>query len=291
MEEFMWNPWHGCHKCSEGCVNCYMYEQDKFYGKDSNKVTISKTQFRLPVRKVKNKKAEKYELQYKIPSGSMIMTCMTSDFFIEEADIWRIEAWEFMHTRKDCFFQIITKRPERIWQCLPDNWLDGWHNVMINVTAENQERAWERIPILLNLPIKHKGIIIAPMLEKMDIRPFLSSGEIERVSVAGESKSDGFGRILDYNWVVDIAEQCKEYDTNFYFHQTGSRLLKDNKIIKIPRRDEKELANFYRIDIIENELNWEQTVKEIELQDLAEDAHRVYKQLTLNDLINKEKKT
>lgn len=18
-----WNPWHGCHKCSEGCQNCY----------------------------------------------------------------------------------------------------------------------------------------------------------------------------------------------------------------------------------------------------------------------------
>ena len=21
----IWNPWHGCVKCSEGCKNCYMY--------------------------------------------------------------------------------------------------------------------------------------------------------------------------------------------------------------------------------------------------------------------------
>lgn len=25
----IWNPWHGCVKCSEGCENCYMYYLDK----------------------------------------------------------------------------------------------------------------------------------------------------------------------------------------------------------------------------------------------------------------------
>lgn len=24
----IWNPWHGCRKCSEGCRNCYMYYLD-----------------------------------------------------------------------------------------------------------------------------------------------------------------------------------------------------------------------------------------------------------------------
>ena len=286
----MWNPWHGCHKCSEGCLRCYMYEQDKNYGVNSNTVRVTRSGFRLPVQKVRNKenkRVEKYELTYKIPSGSLIMTCMTSDFFIEEADIWRQDAWQFIHERRDCLFQIITKRPERIKQCLPDNWLNGWNNVIISVTAENENRAWERVPILLDLPIKHKGIVIAPMLEHMDIKPFLSSGEIEQVSISGESYIgwDGIARVLKMSWVKDIKQQCEEYDVPFRFHQTGSRLeLENGRILHINKRDEHGLADFYDLNIEEaGGINWKMTAEELELQSLAENAHRIYKQLTLDD--------
>lgn len=30
----IWNPWHGCKKCSEGCQNCYMYFLDAQRGKN-----------------------------------------------------------------------------------------------------------------------------------------------------------------------------------------------------------------------------------------------------------------
>ena len=30
----IWNPWHGCIKCSEGCQNCYMYYLDSLRDKD-----------------------------------------------------------------------------------------------------------------------------------------------------------------------------------------------------------------------------------------------------------------
>lgn len=291
-DRYMWNPWHGCHKCSEGCIRCYMYEQDKNFGVKSDVVRLSKTGFRLPIQKIRNKndgrKIEKYEMQYKIPSGSMIMTCMTSDFFIEEADVWRIDAWKYIHERYDCLFQIITKRPERISQSLPSDWLTGWNNVIINVTIENENRAWERVPILLELPIKHMCLTIAPMLEQMDIRPFLSSGLIEHVNVGGESYNgyEGLSRKLKMTWVIDIMEQCKEYDVDFTFHQTGSRLqLKDNRIITIKHRDEYELARFYNLDFKSSqELNWKLTAKELEIQKRDEDANRVYRQITLEDI-------
>lgn len=291
-EIIIWNPWHGCHKCSEGCLRCYMYEMDKNYGRQSDKVIQSRTGFRLPVQRTraKNKSTQKYELEYKIPSGSHIMVCLSSDFFIEEADVWRHDAWEFIHERKDCLFEIITKRPERISQCLPDNWLYGWNNVIINVTAENENRAWERIPILLDLPIKHIGIVIEPMLEQMDIRPYLSSGLIERVTVGGESYKgfEGLARELHLDWVKDIQQQCKEYEVPFNFHQTGTRLKVDNnKIITVMKKtDEYGLAKFYGFDIEEaGGINWRATAEELELQALAENAHRIYKQLTLEDII------
>ena len=33
----IWNPWHGCKKCSEGCANCYMYFLDAQRGKNGRK--------------------------------------------------------------------------------------------------------------------------------------------------------------------------------------------------------------------------------------------------------------
>ena len=49
----LWNAWHGCHKISAGCQNCYMFRRDAKYGKDS--IVVTKTaNFRLPVMKKKD---------------------------------------------------------------------------------------------------------------------------------------------------------------------------------------------------------------------------------------------
>lgn len=42
LNDKIWNPWHGCHKCSEGCQNCYAYFMDKRYGRDTNEVVRNK---------------------------------------------------------------------------------------------------------------------------------------------------------------------------------------------------------------------------------------------------------
>ena len=118
MKNGLWNPWHGCHKCSPGCKNCYVFYLDGIRNKDSNIVTKSKTNFNLPLKK--NRAGE-----YKIAAGSEIATCFTSDFFIEEADIWRSDAWEIIKQRKDVDFLICTKRIERFNTCIPEDWNDG----------------------------------------------------------------------------------------------------------------------------------------------------------------------
>lgn len=149
----IWNPWHGCLKYSEGCKNCYMYYLDKIRGNSGAYIYKVKANFYYPL--AKNRQGE-----YKIKSGEQIRVCMTSDFFLKEADEWREEAWRIIKARSDVIFILITKRAERIRACLPKNWGDGWENVFLHVTCENQKRADERIPILLNLPFKHKGIML-----------------------------------------------------------------------------------------------------------------------------------
>ena len=93
----MWNPWHGCHKCSPGCKNCYVFYLDSLRNKDANVITKSKTNFNMPLKK------DRYG-NFKLNTNKEVATCFTSDFFIEEADEWRSEAWEIIKQRNDIRF-------------------------------------------------------------------------------------------------------------------------------------------------------------------------------------------
>ena len=226
-----WNPWHGCIKCSEGCRNCYVYYLDRMRGKSGADVYKTKTAFKYPLSKDRTKK-------YKIQSGEMISVCMTSDFFLEEADEWRPEAWEMMRIRSDVIFLLLTKRPERIQKCLPSNWGTGWDNIFLNVTCENQTRADERIPLLLELPFKHKGLHLAPLLGPISIGKYLDSGQIEQVACGGENY--GGSRPCDFEWVKALREQCVSRDITFCFMETGTNFIKDGQAYRI---NSKELQN------------------------------------------------
>ena len=209
----MWNPWHGCTKKSEGCKHCYMYFLDKQRGGDGSRIYKVKNNFEYPLSKDKNGR-------YKIKSGEHIRVCMTSDFFLEEADKWREDAWKIMHKRSDVVFILITKRPERIAQVFPSDWGDGYENVQLNVTCENQQRADERIPILFNLPFKHKGIVAAPFIGSVSIKEYIPAGQIEQV-IAGGENYDG-SRPLNYEWVKQLYDECVGADITFCFMETGN---------------------------------------------------------------------
>src|SRR3990167_10389978 len=100
-----WNPWIGCHKVSAGCKSCYMYRDVTFYGGDPNVVRRGKTTFNAPLR-------------WHHKPGSLIFPCSWSDFFIEEADEWRDEAWAIMRNTPYVYL-VLTKRIERAFSHMP----------------------------------------------------------------------------------------------------------------------------------------------------------------------------
>jgi len=214
-----------------------MYRRDESIGKDSS--VVHKTEnFDLPVRILKSGKNKGL---YKIPIRSHIWTCFSSDFFHPEADDWREEAWDMMYERSDCSFFMITKRPERIAEHLPENWGKGWEHVTIAVTCENQEMADLRLPVYLSLPLFQHSVMIEPMLTAVDLQPYIEgyraedgSPVIKHVSVGGESGPEA--RVCDYTWVEDVHKQCMENGISFYYHQTGAKLMKDGKLYNIPRK-------------------------------------------------------
>ena len=215
----IWNPWHGCVKISEGCENCYMYFLDQSRDKVGSEIYLT-ANARYPLSKDRKGR-------YKIQSGEQISVCMTSDFFLEEADQWRADAWNVMRERSDVIFYLLTKRPQRVAECLPPDWGDGWENIFFNVTCENQRRADERMPILLELPFKHKGVQCAPFIGPVTLDRWLDSGQIEQVICGGENY--GGRRPCHFEWVKALREECVSHDITFCFVETGTVFIKDGK--------------------------------------------------------------
>jgi protein gp37 len=201
----IWNLWHGCHKLSAGCRHCYVYRGDLKRGIDSTVVFKTKL-FDLPVQRKRNG-------DYKIPSGTLVYTCFTSDFFLEDADVWRKEAWEMIRQRSDLRFMIITKRIDRLQKSLPDDWGDGYDNVTICCTVETQDRADYRLPIYKEAPIKHKIIICEPLLERIDLSGYDIGSWAEQVVAGGESGYNA--RPCNFDWVMELHNVCMQQNVSF----------------------------------------------------------------------------
>lgn len=234
-----WNPWHGCTKISPGCKYCYVYRQDEMYGSEIGSNIARKTaNFDLPIKRKRDK-------SYKIPSGKVVFTCFTSDFLLKDADEWRPECWNMIRERKDLYFYYFTKRIDRFMDCVPDDWGDGYDNVMVGCTIENQAMADYRLPIFKSVPIKHKSLTIAPLLEHVDVSNYLDE-TIEEVSVGGESGVNA--RPCNYDWILDLRRQCVEKNVPFRFHQTGAYFIKDGKMYRIHRKYQLSQAHKAGID-------------------------------------------
>ena len=181
---------------------------------------------------------------YKMKPG-MVYTCFSTDFLIEEADLWRGECWEMIRQRQDCTFLFLTKRIERFMDCVPADWGEGYDNVVVCCTVENQQNADKKLSVFQTLPIKHKCITAQPLLERIDMEQYLDG--IELVVVGGES--DYRARPLDYEWVLDIHQQCIRKNVDFEFRQLGTHFIKDGKKYKLKTKDLCSQARKAGIDI------------------------------------------
>ena len=109
----------------------------------------------------------------------------------------------------------------------------GYENVTVCCTIENQLNADKKLSVFRSLPIKHKCITAQPLIERVNLEPYLDG--VELVVVGGESDKDA--RPLDYDWVLDIREQCIRKQVDFEFRQCGTHFIKDGRQYKLQIRD------------------------------------------------------
>ena len=61
------------------------------------------------------------------------------------------------------------------------------------------------------------------------------------VTVGCESGNEA--RVFDYDWVLNIREQCIKAGVPFHFKQTGAHFRKDGKLYNIPRSQQMVQAH------------------------------------------------
>ena len=128
---------------------------------------------------------------------------------------------------------------------------------MFNVTCENQHRADERIPILLELPFKHKGIMCAPFIGFVSIAEYLPVGQIEQVLCDGENY--GGARLCHYEWVKKFHDECAEYNVTFVFCRIGRRFVKDGKTYKLEGNIQSQQAHKSGLSFRGKPIEWKLT--------------------------------
>jgi protein gp37 len=202
-----WNPWRGCTKVSAGCKNCYMFTQQRQYGNDPSIVLRTKTWGKPYIWNQLAEQEQTYEF---------VFTCSWSDWFHETADPWRDEAWEVIRNTPNLIYQILTKRPERIKEHLPTGWKNGWHNVWLGVSVENNQYVG-RADLLREIPARVRFISYEPALGPLDQ---LNLKGIHWVIYGGES-GPGF-RPHDVQWARDMRARCEEQGIAFFYKQSAA---------------------------------------------------------------------
>jgi len=207
-----WNPWQGCHKVSPACKFCYMYREKARYGQN-------------PTVVVRSKRAT-FDAPLKWLDPAMVFTCSWSDWFVEEADPWRGEAYEIIRRTPHLTYQILTKRPERIVSgrplervCWPlpsrvGNWPDPpLPNVWLGVSVESPVYL-HRVDELRGIPAALRFLSLEPLLEDLGQLDLTGIGW---VIVGGES-GPGVRPMLP-EWVRSIRDQCRAVGVPFFVKQ------------------------------------------------------------------------
>lgn len=169
--EKSWNPLSGCSPVSEGCANCYAERMAKRlagrygYPKDEPfRVTDHDDRFQDPIKWKKPRR---------------IFVCSMGDLFheaVRESDIGLVI---YMMRRANWHsYMILTKRPQRMLHFFANK---EWNNdhIWLGVSVENQKRADERIPILLQIPAKVRFVSAEPLLDNIDFSPWIGYNPIK----------------------------------------------------------------------------------------------------------------
>ncbi len=234
------NPWIGCTEVSPGCDNCYARELAKRYGwtewgAHQPRVLTKDANWAKPI--TWNYKAGQAGRRDRVFCASL------ADVFDPEVPPeWRERLWALIAKTPNLDWLLLTKRPSAIRKMLPENWGQGWPNVWLGTSVEDQARAW-RIEKLIEVPAVVRFLSCEPLLGPLDLFPLVhvrcghgsfapepdspcqpcgcwpDRAAIDWVIVGGESGVKG--RPMSPQWARDLRDQCVAAGVAYHFKQWG----------------------------------------------------------------------
>ena len=223
------NPWIGCQRVSPGCQHCYAETLNKRWGNDNwgkaaERRVTSDANWRQPERW--HRLAEFDGVRRRVFCASM------ADVFENRGDLDapRARLFELIDRTPFLDWQLLTKRPEHVNQLCPVDWLSSWpRHVWIGTTVEDQERALERIPRLIDIDAPIRFLSCEPLLGPVDLTPWLvdNCGRTDLIQwvIAGGESGAGH-RPLNTAWARGLLGQCAQGGVPFFFKQVGGHTAK-----------------------------------------------------------------
>lgn len=253
-----WNPLTGCTPISPGCDNCYakrlIQRLPNLHGFDVWENEGGPSPFwRIETH------PERLRQPLKWSKPRSIFVCSLSDLFHSGAGSFIHAVFAVMAQSPQHLFMLLTKRPKNAQKYLTDpetperidnaavelgmchaNLLDRWPlpNVWLGVTAENQEMADSRIPILLETPAARRFVSVEPMLGQVDLfAACFNDSKVSDMNVRFGRNHEGlrFGvdwvicggesgpgaRPMHPDWAASVRDQCQAASVPFFFKQWG----------------------------------------------------------------------
>lgn len=219
------NPWWGCAKISPGCDHCYAEALGNRFGTpwgvDAPRRVFSEAHWRDPLKW--HAKAVAAGERHRVFCSSM------ADIFDKNSPPGaREQVWQLIRQTPQLDWLLLTKRIGNAERMLPENWGEGYLNAWLGISVVNQEEAERDIPKLLASPARIRFLSMEPLLEQVDISPWLrprpsrdagANNVVDWIIVGGESGPRA--RPMQPEWVRSLREQCKVAGTAFFFKQWG----------------------------------------------------------------------
>jgi len=241
------NPWMGCQAVSPACDHCYAEtlatgRLGVAWGPHAERRRTKPSTWTLPLRW--NRQAEREGVRYRVFCASL------ADVFDNKVPLeWREDLWRLIRTTPHLDWLLLTKRPQNIARMLPGAttigvpaWgLDGWPNVWLGTTAEDQVRLAERAWHLAQVPARIRFLSCEPMLGGLNTRCVTNRwgtdwdaltgrilharsgpaevGAIHWVIAGGESGTDA--RPMHPDWARSLRDQCQAAGVPYFHKQNG----------------------------------------------------------------------
>ena len=214
-----WNPVTGCTRVSPGCDNCYMFAMYprlramsvRGYEGEPDEVQLMPERLATPLSWKKPRRV------FVNSMADVFHPRVPFDFVREIFSVMEHASRERGHV-----FQILTKRPGRAagwWDQYKTHFPSGWPaNVWIGTSVENQKYA-RRVSALSRVPARIRFVSAEPLIERVDLRPWLEAGAVQWVIVGGESGPGA--RPMDLDWARSLRDQATAARVPFFLKQLG----------------------------------------------------------------------